>query len=530
MTTVYLSPIGNDAPFYKGGFQLEGGQLFTYEAGTTTLQTTYSANPGSVGNQNANPLITNSEGYCAASGNRVPIWLNGELYKFVLKDANDVTLWTIDDVSGINNFTATGTEWIDVANGALPTYVSATSFTLPGDLTGDALAERWVKTTNAGGTAYSIVVSSSYSSPNTTITVANTSGVLDSGISAAQWGLLRPDHPSVPMDVTNVKASNLATAASTNIWTTNGNYIHLTGGVTITSLGTAPYAGARRRLVFDSATTLTHNALTLVCPGGTNMTFAAGDMVDVVADTTTKIMVSLPAASMTLLPAGSIIDFAGSTAPSGYLECDGSSLLNTASPALYAAISTTWGSVDGTHFSLPDFRSRGRIGRGTGTKVETVTSVTAAANAIAVASNSTKWITGQVVVLSGVTGFSGITNGTYYVIRTDSTHVKFASSLASAQNVSPLTVTGTGSLVMTHTFTARTIGEVGGEETHAMTISELLSHSHPLPTTTGGPLAAGILPEADPSGTNAYSSEAAGGNAAMNIMQPFAVSMTIIKT
>ena len=39
--------------------------------------------------------------------------------------------------------------------------------------------------------------------------------------------------------------------------------------------------------------------------------------------------------------------------PSGSLLCDGASYLRTAYPELFAAIGTTWGAVDGSHFNVP---------------------------------------------------------------------------------------------------------------------------------------------------------------------------------
>ena len=57
--------------------------------------------------------------------------------------------------------------------------------------------------------------------------------------------------------------------------------------------------------------------------------------------------------------------FGGATAPTGWLVCDGSSVLRASYPDLFAAIGTTWGSVDGTHFNVPDLR--GMFLRGTGT-------------------------------------------------------------------------------------------------------------------------------------------------------------------
>lgn len=67
------------------------------------------------------------------------------------------------------------------------------------------------------------------------------------------------------------------------------------------------------------------------------------------------------------VPAGAVMDFAGTTTPTGWLPCDGASLLRAGTfAALFTAIGTTWGSVDGTHFNAPDFRGRATIDDGTG--------------------------------------------------------------------------------------------------------------------------------------------------------------------
>jgi microcystin-dependent protein len=55
---------------------------------------------------------------------------------------------------------------------------------------------------------------------------------------------------------------------------------------------------------------------------------------------------------------GTIKTFAGSTLPTNWMLADGSSLLRSSYPELFAAIGTTYGAVDGTHFSLPDLRSK----------------------------------------------------------------------------------------------------------------------------------------------------------------------------
>ena len=74
------------------------------------------------------------------------------------------------------------------------------------------------------------------------------------------------------------------------------------------------------------------------------------------------------ATSTPLVPVGTILDYAGDTAPMGYLVCDGSAVSRTDYAALFAVIGTTWGSGDGsTTFNIPDFRGRTSIGSGTGT-------------------------------------------------------------------------------------------------------------------------------------------------------------------
>lgn len=62
-------------------------------------------------------------------------------------------------------------------------------------------------------------------------------------------------------------------------------------------------------------------------------------------------------------PAGFYGDFGASTAPSGWLLCDGSAVSRTTYAALFAAIGTSYGVGDGsTTFNVPDARGRMRIG------------------------------------------------------------------------------------------------------------------------------------------------------------------------
>ncbi len=58
-------------------------------------------------------------------------------------------------------------------------------------------------------------------------------------------------------------------------------------------------------------------------------------------------------------PAGSILAFAGTSAPTGFLMCDGSAVSRNTYSTLFSVIGTSYGSGDGsTTFNLPDYRDR----------------------------------------------------------------------------------------------------------------------------------------------------------------------------
>ena len=65
-----------------------------------------------------------------------------------------------------------------------------------------------------------------------------------------------------------------------------------------------------------------------------------------------------------ILPAGLILPFGASSAPTGFLACDGSFVSKTTYAALWAVIGQTWGQATTDDFKLPDLR--GAFLRGTG--------------------------------------------------------------------------------------------------------------------------------------------------------------------
>ena len=100
--TVNLSYLaGAGAQFFdNNGVPLSGGLLYTYSAGTTTPQATYTSNSGSIAN--SNPIVLDSSGRVTNE-----IWLtSGQTYKFVLQTASAVQIWSFDNISGINDFSS----------------------------------------------------------------------------------------------------------------------------------------------------------------------------------------------------------------------------------------------------------------------------------------------------------------------------------------------------------------------------------------------------------------------------------------
>ena len=62
-------------------------------------------------------------------------------------------------------------------------------------------------------------------------------------------------------------------------------------------------------------------------------------------------------------PVGSISLFAGSTAPTGWLICDGSAVSRTTYADLFSVIGTTYGAGDGsTTFNIPDIQGKVPVG------------------------------------------------------------------------------------------------------------------------------------------------------------------------
>ncbi len=82
---------------------------------------------------------------------------------------------------------------------------------------------------------------------------------------------------SVIRKYTRTKGADIASAATCDLATATGDYVDITGTTNITAFGTVS-AGMRFILQFDGAVAITHNATSLILPGGADITTAAGDV------------------------------------------------------------------------------------------------------------------------------------------------------------------------------------------------------------------------------------------------------------
>lgn len=247
--TIALMPYPKIRFFTNSGTfaPLSGGKVYTYEPGTTTPKATYTDSTGSA--TNTNPVILDSAGEAS-------IWLSG-FYKIIVKDANDVTHWTQDNVSGaaaeVTGSTQT-IEWLSYAHTFA--YVSATQFSTTGDTRAIYEVGRRVKCIVGAGTVYGTITANAYTTV-TTVTVSLDTGTLDSGLSDVDVGILTTTNPSIPSLYT----------APPRLTTTQRNAYTAAAGMVIYNTTTARFevyrAGAWHALVENDTTdTLTNKTLT----------------------------------------------------------------------------------------------------------------------------------------------------------------------------------------------------------------------------------------------------------------------------
>ena len=161
---------------------------------------------------------------------------------------------------------------------------------------------------------------------------------------------------------------------------------------------------------------------------------------------------------------GEVKAFAGTSAPEGYLICQGQAISRTTYAELFAVLGTSYGTGDGTTtFNLPDYRGtflRGRV------DIATVTGSGSVSLNNATFTNHGVNRTGFKVRLSSGT-LSGLAVSTdYYAIVIDNNTLAFATSLANAIAGTKTAISGVNSAIITQyedpDASSRVAATVGG--------------------------------------------------------------------
>jgi hypothetical protein len=159
--------------------------------------------------------------------------------------------------------------------GHTPTRTGNTTFTVSTDQTAVYLVGRRIKCTDSS-TIYGTIVSSSYSAPDTTVTIHSDSGNLSASLTAVAVGDDTPTNSAIHANLGR-KGSDIASASTVDLSTATGDFVDVTGTTTITAFGTMA-AGVNRVVRFTGALTLTYNATSLILPGVSNIKTANGDV------------------------------------------------------------------------------------------------------------------------------------------------------------------------------------------------------------------------------------------------------------
>lgn len=346
---------------YFGGQMLVDGVLTTIAAGTVALT---AASTNYVEATRAGVVSKNTTGFTAG---QIP------LYE-ITTDGAAITA-TLD--RRIGNSPPTGLLSLSVAGSGDTTLTAAQArnniLVLTGILTGarnvivPAEADSWTVYNNTSG-AFALTVKTASGTGVTILTGAhaevysNGTNVVASDLSAGGevGGTLKMNGAAFNESV----GASIASASTINLTTATGNLVHITGSTQINAVTIG--AGMCRTVIFDGALALAHHATNNNLPGAANITTAAGDRAVYWGDGTTSYCTSYTtASSQSGESAGMIKDFGGTSAPTGYLVCDGSAVSRATYAALFSAISTTWGAGDGsTTFNLPNLSRRATVGSG----------------------------------------------------------------------------------------------------------------------------------------------------------------------
>lgn len=232
-----------------------------------------------------------------------------------------------------------------------------------------------------------------------------------------------------------------------------------------------------------------------------------------------------------LLPAGMMAPYAGASAPTGWLLCDGSAVSRSGYATLFAAIGTAYGTGDGsTTFNLPDMRDRVPIGKGD----------MGGSHANRMGATLTGTTTAGSAVVTGLSSTAGLAVGMAAV----GANIPAGRTIASIDSGTQITL-NSGTSVTAGTAAIRfavvdtgTLGNTGGSATHTLTTPQIPAHTHNFDASgntyymlrSAGSGTFGWTSGALPFTSNTTGVQSAGGGQAHANVQPGLVATYIIKT
>jgi hypothetical protein len=201
-----LSPTPKQQIFGTDGEPLVGGKIYTYAAGTSTPIATYT--DYSAGTANTNPIILDSRG-------QANIWLLSTVsYKFIVRDADDVLLYTVDNI-------------------AIPLDVNSFSSPPPiGDVTPNTGAFTTLTLTGTGASKLNVGTTGQRPTAVTGMVRYNSTTAKFEGYGASSWGALGGGATGGGVDQIFIENGQTVTV---NYTITAGNNAGTFGPVTIDS-------------------------------------------------------------------------------------------------------------------------------------------------------------------------------------------------------------------------------------------------------------------------------------------------------
>lgn len=134
-----------------------------------------------------------------------------------------------------------------------------------------------------------------------------------------------------------------------------------------TTADTAGVAATTAQTAAEGAQTTANTAVTNAANAQTTANGAVSNIGDLTNLQTFNKNNLVTAINELILPAGSIIPYAGNTAPDGYILCDGSAVSRSTYSKLFTAIGTSYGSGDGSStFNVPNLKGKVPVGYNSG--------------------------------------------------------------------------------------------------------------------------------------------------------------------